>query len=937
MNKHFSLALIALAMAMRISAQDKISLAGEWQIRLDRNDEGMRQRWSLQTFTEPVKLPGAVQSQGFGDDPSIRTPWIGERGTERFLQQDKYKPYYPDDNFKFPFWLTPKKYYVGPVWFQKDINIPEGWRNKHIELKLERCHWGTTVYADGQYVGADSSLATAHVYDLSRLTPGKHRLTVRVDNRYLTEVGINAHSASDQTQGTWNGIAGDMLLEVKEKDFIKQVQLYPDLAGKQVRVSVKLARPAVAGQQLLLAAKPLGKGTAIAPVKQALQAGDSLLELNYPMGASFNSWDEFNPALYEMAVTLQSAMGKNVKKVQYGMRSIGTTADKLTINGHPIFLRGTLECAIFPLTGYPPTDTAAWGRICRIIKAHGLNHLRFHSWCPPEAAFVAGDRYGVYFSIEVDAWARVGDGASIDGYLYREAQRIVDAYGNHPSFCMLIHGNEPAGGKARDPYLAHWVKYWQERDNRFLYTAGSGWPALPVNDYHVSPDPRIQAWGEGVNSVINAKAPNSRYNFSDKMEQIHRNTGKRLPVVAHEIGQWCVYPDFSEIKKYTGLLQARNFEIFRDFMKKEHLQGQERDFLMASGKLQVLCYKADIEAGMRTGYAGYQLLDLHDFPGQGSALVGVLDPFWNSKPYCTPAEYHRFASATVPLALLPKFVFKNNEALTAGLQISHYGREPVKQAAISWRIRDQHKKVLASGNSRADLELRNDNPAASISFNLAGINTAQKLNLEVTVKGLGVNDWDLWVYPAEVTTAPAKDIIVVNELSDAVLQQLQAGAKVLLNINGKVAKGMGAEIPTAMSTVFWNTEWTTYQAPHTLGILCDPKHAAFARFPTEYHSNWQWWDILHTAQPMRLRDFPATLKPTVQLIDTWFEARKLGLLFEGKVGKGKLVVTSIDFTHDLENRPGARQLYHSLLTYMNGAGFNPAVTLDAAPVRALYQ
>jgi hypothetical protein len=919
-------------------AQQKIPLAGEWRFKLDREDAGVTAQWYRQPLKDPVKLPGSLQAQGYGDHPSVHTKWIGEK-SELFLQQEKYTPYRTESNYKFPFWLTPVKYYTGAAWYQREVNIPAAWKDKRITLTLERCHWSTTVFVDDYPAGADSSLATPHVYDLTPLLgPGRHTLSIRVDNRYLVDVGVNAHSVGDQTQGTWNGIAGNIALEAGDPVFIKQVQVFPDLAAKAATVKVWLGHitPEAPAGKLTLRARLMGKENGLPPLTQSFSAQDSVLTLQYPMGNNPEQWDEFHHRLYRLTVQLQTADNRyrDEHSVQFGMRDIRTQGDKIFVNGRPVFLRGTLECAIFPLTGHPPTDTAAWGRIFRILQAHGLNHMRFHSWCPPEAAFIAADHAGIYLSVEVDAWAKVGEGTPVDRYLYEESNRIIAAYGNHPSFCMLVPSNEPAGGKKRDPYLAAFVQYWQQRDKRRLYSAGSGWPLITESDYHVTPDPRIQGWGEELKSVINAQPPNTMFDFKEKIKQLPA-PGK--PVVAHEIGQWCVYPDFTEIKKYTGLLQARNFEIFRDFMKKEHLLPRAHDFLMASGKLQALCYKADIEAGMRTNYAGYQLLDLHDFPGQGTALVGILDPFWNSKPYFTSAAFHRFSSATVPLALIPKFTWKNTETFTATVQVSHFGRESMQQAPLQWRITGKDKRVLASGKLQADLDLRTDNPAGSISFDLSKVKGPEKLNLEITVDKLGVNDWDFWVYPDNVNTATPVNIVVTETLTPAIQQQLENGASVLLLLNGRIKAGKGKEVKTGMSTVFWNTEWTSGQGPHTLGILCKPSSPLFRSFPTEYHSNWQWWDLLHTAQPMNLHGFPASLTPAVQLIDTWFDARKLALLFEAQVGKGKIMVSSMDLTHNLENRLGARQLYHSLLEYMKGADFKPAVAVDIKEILALYE
>ena len=135
----------------------------------------------------------------------------------------------------------------------------------------------------------------------------------------------------------------------------------------------------------------------------------------------------------------------------FGLREISTEGTQFVSTARKIFFRGTLECCIFPLTGHPPTDVESWKRIIRIAKAHGLNLLRFHSYCPPEAAFVAADELGFYYQVET-CWANqsttIGDGKPVDQWVYDETARILKAYGNHPSFLLMPYGNEP-GGKQR--------------------------------------------------------------------------------------------------------------------------------------------------------------------------------------------------------------------------------------------------------------------------------------------------------------------------------------------------------------------------------------------------------------------------------------------------------------------------------------------------------
>jgi hypothetical protein len=504
-------------------------------------------------------------------------------------------------------------------------------------------------------------------------------------------------------------------------------------------------------------------------------------------------------------------------------------------------------------------------------------------------------------------------------------------YGNHPSFVMFAHGNEP-GGENYEEYLTDFVSMWKERDNRRLYTAGTGWPPLEINDFHVHSAPRIQQWEEELDSEINSNPPSTNWNFAGDIERFER------PVLGHENGQWTVYPNFKEMPKYTGVLYPHNFEIFQDFLEQNHMLHQAHDFLMASGKLQALCYKADIEAALRTpDFAGYQMLDLHDFPGQGTALVGILDPFWDSKPYINSDEFSRFSSQTVPLASMEKRILANTETFTADLEIAHFAEQEQKDVPVRWIItKANHNQVLASGDRQVDLPIGNKIEAGRAVLDLASFDEPQKLNLNVTVGELGENDWDFWVYPESVNTSPSSDIIITKTLTPAIERKLKEGAKVLLQLNGKLKEGSGKEVVAGFSTIFWNTAWTSGQAPHTMGVLVEPTDPLFHSFPTEYHTNWQWWDIVHDVHPMILNDFPAELKPKIQMIDTWFNARKLGLLFEANVGEGKLMVTSIDFENELDNRLAARQLYHSLLEYMNSEKFDPDVAVSPERIRSLY-
>ncbi|MBN2131630.1 MAG: hypothetical protein JW741_19180, partial [Sedimentisphaerales bacterium] len=567
--------MTCLVAAPFVGAQS-IDLAGTWAFRLDSEDQGVEQQWFNEALTESIELPGVLQAQGYGNDVSTATEWIGTFKNSPWYSAERYEPYRQPGNVKFPYCLQPDKHYVGAAWYQKAVDIPADWAGRRITLTLQRPHWYTDVWVDGRHATRGDSLSVPHEYDLAEfLSPGRHTITLRVHNGLVINVGPNSHSVSDHTQSAWNGIAGKIELNAGSPVWIKNVQVYPRLDRQDARVIVSVENStttAVEGKLTFQAeAYNTDKSHAPAAIRAQVNvpAGETrTVEAVYPLGPDMLAWDEFSPVLYRLRVDLVEGNDtvSDTRAVTFGMREVSTRGTHVTVNGRAIYLRGTLECCIFPKTGYPPLDVASWKRIIRICKAHGLNHMRFHSWCPPEAAFVAADELGFYFHVEASSWANqsatIGDGGAFDAWIQAEADRILEARGNHASFIMMAYGNEPAGNNQRD-FLGRLVDSWKQKDPRRLYTAGAGWPIIPENQFHSTPEPRVQRWGEGLKSRINGQPPATMADYRDFVRK-HPDT----PVVAHEIGQWCVYPNFDEMAKYTGYLKPKNFEVFQEFLEK---------------------------------------------------------------------------------------------------------------------------------------------------------------------------------------------------------------------------------------------------------------------------------------------------------------------------------------------------------------------------------
>jgi hypothetical protein len=869
-----------------------------------------------------------------GDDITLKTKWTGSIYDSSWFYNPHMAKYRQPGNLKIPFWLTPPKHYTGAAWYKKEVVIPQNWKDKRVVLFLERPHTETRLWVDDTEIGMQNSLVAPHQFDLSgKISPGKHSITLCIDNRIKAiNVGPDSHSITDHTQGNWNGVIGKMELIAGAPTWLDDVQVYPDLKQKtaHIKILVKSEGSETTGK-ITLSAKTFN--TSLAQIVPSISKpvtiknGVAELTVDLPMGAKMQTWDEFNPVLYQLTATLTTANGlTDTKQINFGMHEFKADGKTFTINGHPVFLRGTVNNCEFPLTGYPPTTEAEWDRIFKICRAYGLNHMRFHSWCPPEAAFDAADKAGFYLHVEGPSWANHGSGLGlgrpIDQYIYDETNRMAKWYGNHPSFCMMAYGNEPSGKQVE--YLTKFVDYWKAKDTRRLYTGaavGGSWPVIPNNEYMARAGARGLAWNQ---------RPESYSDYSKQIAQFN------VPFVAHEMGQYCAFPDFKEIKEYTGTYKAKNFELFQEDLKDHGMADEAEKFLMASGKLQALCYKHEIEKAMRTpGYSGFQLLSLNDYPGQGTALVGVLNAFWDEKGYITAKQFTRFCNATVPLIRTGKFVYRNNDTLKAAVELFNYGKPFT--ATLSWKLTDAQHHVISQGTlHQKKYVMGNCQQSGEISVPLRAIKSPEKLNLEVSVPHTTyVNDWDFWVYP-ETLPQVKTDVYYTTTLDDKAWQVLNDGGKVFLNAAGKVVKGK--EIIQTLTPVFWNTSWFKMRPPHTLGFVCDPKHPAFNAFPTEAYSEIAWWDILQNAQVMHLEDFPATFRPIVQPIDTWFMNRKLALVFEARVGKGSIIVSSADLSPNIgTDRPAARQLYYSILKYMSSAQFKPVDAIDINTIDDIFK
>ena len=919
------------------NVENEIDLAGEWKFQIDSLDVGISENWFNQDLPEIVKLPGSMTENMKGNNVTIDTKWSASVNCKDWYESDKYAPYRKEGNVKVPYWLQPAKTYVGAAWYQKELKIPEQWSGKNIILNLERVHWYSDLWVDGEKVGDTRvSLMTPHSYNLTDyLAPGNHTITLRIDNNYHVKVGWDSHSVTDHTQTNWNGVIGELSLKATDNVWLQDAQVYPDVQNNAAAIKVIIRNNNRAETtKITINARSSINSTqkvAYAPMEKTLMlnAGDNEISLIYAFDKKAPLWDEYSPELIELQIEIAGEEFADNREITFGMRDIVSKGKHFFVNGKRTIMRGTLECCIFPKTGYPSTDVKEWKRIFTTCKEHGLNHVRFHSYTPPKAAFIAADQVGIYLETEVGVWRGWQgpvDADSLAPWMFAETTRILKEYGNHPSFALFAHGNEP--WELSYDMLRDWTKFTKKDDSRRLVCAGAQYPTtFEENDFHI-PGCAEGFWFRYHKKFEQEPASTLR-NYTNQIAQ------RDKPSVAHETGQWCVFPNLKEIEKYTGILKANNFEIVKDFLEQNNMLHQAEDFLMASGKFQTLLYKEEIEAYLRTpDIGGYQLLDIHDFPGQGTALVGVLDAFWESKGYVTPEEFNRFNGRVVLLSEMKKRVWTNDEYFNAKILISQFSGNEIKEAKPMWEISAPDGSVVAQGElSITDIQRGSGIELGTIDCSLSEIGKASRLTLKVSLKGTDYyNEWGLWVYPKTITRSKS-EVIFTSEWRDAITA-LDEGKKVLFAPGPDL---FGGKTAGTFEPIFWNKLWFPAQKPHTLGILCKPKHGALNDFPSEFHSNWQWQDIQQNSKPIILDNLPVEVQAIIQPIDDWNECRKLGLLFEAKTSKGKLMVCSVDLSNNIEKRPVARQLKYSINNYMNSDDFNPTIIVNADEINGILK
>lgn len=876
------------------SQSERINLAGEWAVKID-------------STVHTATLPGSLAENRIGYPPiDSATNILSEAYT-----------------------------FQGPAWYEKEVKIPSSWEGHPVELYIERTKV-SEVYINDRYLGSQNSVSTPHIYITDSLfKSGKNRIRIKVDNtKSLLPLG-GSHAYSEHTQTNWNGILGDFYLRKLPEIAIKQMRVDTSADGncsarllitnytketysnKKIKVNVKNPEGKIIARNEIVANIPMGISEQVIIIK----ISDPRL------------WDEYSPYLYTFTTEIPG-IDKSTDKI--GIRNFFAHGTRFTNNQRIVFLRGKNESGVFPLTGYPSMNSSDWKRYFTTIKSYGINHVRYHSWTPPRAAFKAADELGVFLQPELPLWGTYREvDTCLISYMTEEGHRIMREYGNHPSFVMFSLGNELEGDTA---IMARIVRELKETDNRHLYALGTNnhyWnpQTHPLEDFFVAMRHGKAASDNNTDlrgsfsfadsdrgGIINCLSPNTMRSFASGKQKMNK------PTIGHETGQYQVYPNFEEIDKYKGVLLPLNFMVFKKRLEQTGMGEKANAFLKASGALAALCYREEIEMSLRTpGFGGFQLLDLQDYPGQGTALVGILDAFLESKGVISKEEWSAFCNDVVPLACFSKYCWTTGEEFNADILIANYGQSDITGKTISCTLSSEDGKIIYSEETNDSIIPQGElYLLKKLIIPLNNILMPSKLSLQVSLKDTPYhNSWNIWVYPpnekTKVTEGYFEGVTVTRDKN--LFEKLYPTGKPVLYIP-KEKDIKEKSVGGLFISDFWNYKGfkgvakslNIEPSPGTLGLLIEnTEHEIFNGFPTDSHTNWQWWTIIKNSRPIILDNMPANYFPIVQVIDNFDRNHKLGLIYQ--LPGSKAVICSSDL-FACRDEPEVKALFNSLVEYL---------------------
>lgn len=889
-----------------------------------------------------VKLPGTLDENGIGNEDKNDKPWhpditLGNEGEDfhsgviatRFTRRYTYEgEVYLARRMDSELWEAVEAAFGGQG---------KNSAGRRIFLEAERARV-LRLLIDGKEVPdfITPSISTDHIFEVTGLLKEGSELTLISDNSYPGlphDAIVYSSAATDETQTNWNGVLGYLRLRIENQAFLDDIRVYP--VKDRLTVKLKLYADYAYRGKIRVHSDAL-LNDAVVDVDTSQKVMELALD-GLELKKDVRRWDLEEGNLYKLSVSMSDG---ETKEVTFGIRDFGDDGQgRLAVNGRRIFLRSEANCGEFPETGHHPMEADAWLDILERYRSYGVNCVRFHSHCPPEAAFIAADQLGMLMQPELSHWNPTDAFESDESFAYYKAElvQILRMLANHPSFVMLTFGNELHASPKGHERMRELLRLAKEFDPTRLYAeASNGHYGMAgceeASDFYTSSNYykwELRGISANRQGYINNCYPSASRNYDDAMEQLRKEYAK--PVFSFEVGQFEVLPDFDELEMFHGISDPANLRLIQKRVEQRGLSAVWKKYVEATGELSRLGYREEVEAAMRTReLSGISLLGLQDFPGQGTALVGMMNSHLQPKPYdfAKPEHFRSFFRDQLPLVLLPKYTWENTEKLIAKVQVANYGKTRLS-GALEYSVMGNLAAVSGA------LPVVNCPPgtlteAGVIEIALDRLQVQKPVRLELTVKlGEICNHYPIWVYPKVSPVCP-EDIYETCYFDERAKEVLKSGGRVYLTPSS-TKEALPTSIQAQFTTDFWSVGTFAGQEG-SMGQLIDDSHPIFQNFPTEFYTNWQWWPMAS----QRAVILPRRYETIVAEMDSYAFLRPMAQLLECRCGGGKLLFSTFGL-QDLQQYPEARALLDAVYKYMESEEFKPEQEIAGEVIEKLVQ
>jgi hypothetical protein len=905
-----------------------LDLNGEWGFKLDPDDIGEEKNFFSPDYQldDTVRVPGCLDAQGKGLEHLPIT--------------------------EFDRWGGPDRSYTGVSWYRKTFQVPENLNNKKIFLNFGGVFTDCKVWLNGFLLGEHHFGSLPFGFEVGDfINPsGENTVVVKVENLNTHDLQDSPVRHTPDVFGTtlgefkWSGIYRAVELTALNPSCISDIFLIPDINEGTFSCKYELAFPcsdALKGCKLRLKVytwddmKTAGQCEADADESGR---GELKIKLDSP-----RFWSDADPFLYLVELALIDGSGEIIDSLseRTGLRDISFDGKFFRLNGVPVYLRGEMYHYHWPNTIAFPTDRKELRKGLSVYKQYGLNFIRHHTCAPPQEYLDVCDELGLLCHNELAVSCQEKESLKFPEEWLKQLWALNIKYDrNHPSVIIRCLGNEdyPSEEECKSFMELTWVldktRLLQSQSPGFilnqdgsrqrapifheLRNAGASYPDISIKKNYVAP---LRSW---------------------RTMWIEEQTEKAG--LAH------LLPLFT---RNTQLLQARSRKIILEELRLN----------------STLSY--DVYDFRGTQWQGFELCNFRD---SGSFMWGIVDDFFNPKIE-TPEEVRKYTGDTVLLwahcwqERLTRY--GKRPPLIMTFYCSHYGKTPVRDGVFEWEIIDSKgKKVLAGIENNINIECGELKLLLGECHELETKDFAEKMLMRVKLSfqdSVVNNQWDFWIFPwnhpkkypvdiyavkvgrflkqflpmpyicPDIELEPEKinpeGILITEKICDQLLEHLRNGGRALL---------LGEEhFPCEI------TDWSAGRSEFTRGTIIHD-HPLMNGFPHQ-----GWCDIPFSGMMLSdiildgrrrgfssvydLSEFPDEFQPIIQAIPSFkaVNPKKLGFLFEVKVGLGKLLVSSFKFGYPLVNIhlggfycPAANFFFCKILRYMASGKFSPEITIS---------